>query len=71
MKDSNGLTLIDLISVIAILGILAGIAVPSVISVIENSRSEVCLANQEEVERMYEAYLDLEYLVRCTFSRAS
>ncbi|GLB58988.1 type II secretion system protein [Cytobacillus sp. NCCP-133] len=59
-KDIKGFTLVEVIVVIAILGIIATIAMPSVLGIIETSKVDVCHVNVSEVERHYEAYLELE-----------
>ncbi|MGM0901306.1 MAG: type II secretion system protein [Bacillota bacterium] len=52
--------MIEVLAVLAILGILVAIAVPSVISLIEKSREDVCETNRLELGRMYRMHLDLE-----------
>lgn len=58
--NNEGLTLVEVLAVIAMLGIIAAIAVPSVISLIEKSREDVCEANRLELGRMYRMHMDLE-----------
>ncbi|CAM3775925.1 hypothetical protein GCM10009865_50450 [Aeromicrobium ponti] len=63
-KDIKGFTLVEVILVIAIVGIIAGIAMPSVVSIIEKSKNDVCNVNVSEVERHYEVYLEIESIDR-------
>ncbi|MBB4825856.1 type IV pilus assembly protein PilA [Sporosarcina luteola] len=45
LKNEKGLTLVELLAVIVILGIIAAIAVPSIGSIIENSRIKAAKAD--------------------------
>lgn len=47
LKNEKGLTLVELLAVIVILGIIAAIAVPSIGSIIENSRYKAVKADAQ------------------------
>ena len=49
LKNQKGLTLIELLAVIVILAIVAAIAVPSIGSIINNSRDKAILANASAI----------------------
>ncbi|REB07172.1 prepilin-type N-terminal cleavage/methylation domain-containing protein [Sporosarcina sp. BI001-red] len=56
LKNEKGLTLVELLAVIVILGIIAAIAIPSIGSIIENSRQKAILAdasNAMEAANLY------------------
>ncbi|MEW9109064.1 MAG: prepilin-type N-terminal cleavage/methylation domain-containing protein [Cytobacillus gottheilii] len=58
-KNKKGLTLIEVIVVTAILLIIVAIAIPSIVNIMSNAKRDVCLVNQEELEKKYEAHLAL------------
>ncbi|MGG0644517.1 prepilin-type N-terminal cleavage/methylation domain-containing protein [Sporosarcina gallistercoris] len=49
LKNEKGLTLVELLAVIVILGIIAAIAIPSIGSIIENSRIKAVKADAQTV----------------------
>lgn len=49
LKNEKGLTLIELLAVIVILAIVAAIAIPSVGSIIDNSKSKAILSDATQV----------------------
>nr|WP_246188363.1 prepilin-type N-terminal cleavage/methylation domain-containing protein [Metabacillus lacus] len=62
MKDSRGLTLVELLALIVVLGVLAGIAVPTVLSLIGKTEADVCLNNRMVLKNDYERELVLRDL---------
>ncbi|GKV54425.1 hypothetical protein NCCP2222_03720 [Sporosarcina sp. NCCP-2222] len=66
LKNEKGLTLVELLAVIVILGIIAAIAVPSIGSIIENSRIKAAKAdalNAMSAAQLYFAENDTESTV--------
>ncbi|WP_077618962.1 competence type IV pilus major pilin ComGC [Bacillus sinesaloumensis] len=49
LKNQKGLTLIELLAVIVILGIIAAIAVPSIGSLIDNTKKDAHIANAQQM----------------------
>lgn len=60
VKYTRGFSFIELIVIIAIIAILVAIAVPDCNGYIEKAKKEVCIVNCLELERMYEAYLEMK-----------
>ncbi|MFC4322629.1 hypothetical protein [Litchfieldia salsa] len=58
-SDVSGFILIEVISILSVLMIISLIAVLSVRGIVAKAESDVCEVNRLEVERMYEAQLDL------------
>lgn len=63
LSNSRGFTLVELLAVIVILGIIAAIAVPSIGTVIDNSRKDAHISNAQSIKeaaRLYDTSEDIE-----------
>jgi len=59
-KNEKGLTLVELLAVVVILGIIAAIAVPSIGSIIDNTKRDAHLANAQQLVSSAKLYIATE-----------